>query len=216
MERKVSTIRRCIKDPFPGLSHWFGMLLAIIGFASLLVLADGRPRYIVAFAVYGTALVLVYLASAVAHSLHCKPETEELLNRLDYAAIFLMIAGTYTPICLIALPGAMGWFLLAAVWALAVIGIRGVFAKKAFSHRTRVMLYVAMGWLCLAGAGELLHAPAFGWLLAGGIVYSLGAIVFLTDRPNLWPGRFVAHDLWHCMVLAGSTCHFIMMTRFVA
>jgi hemolysin III len=211
-------LQRCIKEPFPGLSHWLGVALSVAGLVALLVLADGRPLYVVAFAVYGASMILLYLASAVAHSAHCSPRTSARLDRLDYAAIFLLIAGTYTPICLIALRGPLGWSLLGTVWALAFIGIATVFLYRGRKNWPRVLLYVAMGWLCVIAAGELLRVlpPAsFWWLVAGGVVYSVGAVVFLLDRPHLWPGRFAAHDLWHCMVLAGSACHFVVMTQFV-
>jgi hemolysin III len=210
-------IRRCVKDPFPGLSHWFGAALSVAALVALLMLADGRPRYVVAFAIYGASMVLLYLASAVAHSAHCSPRTEDRLNRLDYAAIFLLIAGTYTPICLIPLRGPLGWWLLAAVWSLAAVGIVSVFLYRGLKNWPRVLLYVAMGWLCVLAAGELIRvlSPAsFWWLIAGGLVYSVGALVFLFDRPHLWPGRFAAHDLWHCMVLVGSACHFVVMLQF--
>jgi hemolysin III len=193
--------------------------LSVAGLVTLLSLAQGRPLHTVAFAIYGGTLILLYLASALAHSLHCPPHIDDRLTRLDYAAIFLVIAGTYTPICLVALRGPLGYALLATVWALAVIGIFSVFLYKGRKNWPRVLLYVCMGWLVVAGAGELgRSAPpaAIAWLAAGGAVYSIGAVIFLTDRPNLWPGRFVAHDLWHCMCLIGSACHFMMMTRFVA
>ena len=208
-----------MKDPFPALSHWTGVALAVAGTVLLLVKADGRPWHVVGFAVYGASLVLLYLASAVAHTARCSPRAAALLDAFDYAAIFLLIAGTYTPLCLVNLRGPWGFGLLAAVWVIAAIGI----ARLVFCHhgksRLRVVLYVLMGWLALAASVEILRVfplAAVGWLVAGGVVYSLGALVFVTDRPHLWPNRFAAHDLWHCMVLAGSACHFVVMLRYVA
>ena len=208
-----------IKDPFPGFSHWAGAGLSLAGLVVLLVQAAGRPWWQVAgFAVYGATLVLLYLASAVAHSLHCSPAAAERLNRLDYTAIFLVIAGTYTPLCLVTLRGPWGWGLLAAVWATAAFGITALYTK-ARNDRLRVATYVAMGWLAVVAAGALTRAlpgAAILWLIVGGVIYTAGAVVFLTDRPHLWPGRFAAHDLWHCMVLAGSACHFVVIFNFVA
>lgn len=222
-ETEIRMKRLCIgkyvKDPFPGLSHWFGFGLAIAALVVLMVLSRGRTLHVVGFAIYGTCLIFLYLASALAHSVHCSPAAEERLNRLDYTAIFLAIAGSYTPICLIALGGTLGWSLLAAVWTIAALGIASVYAFPASKKWPRVAAYLGMSWLAIIAGGHVyaaLSPAALGWLLAGGAIYSLGAIVFATDRPHLWPGRFVAHDLWHVMVLAGSACHFAMMVAFAA
>jgi hemolysin III len=208
-----------IRDPFPALSHWLGAALSAAGLVLLMVRTAGRPWWeVAAFAVYGVTLVQLYVASALAHSVICPPEAEERLTRFDYAAIFLLIAGTYTPVCIVTLRGPWGWALLAAVWSIAGLGIAVVFGR-APTPRVRVVAYVAMGWLCVFATGPLVRAMPPGgilWLLAGGVVYTAGAVVFFTDRPHLWPGRFAAHDLWHCMVLAGSACHFVTIVRFVA
>lgn len=215
----MGRISRCIKEPFAGLSHLVGALLSVAALIVLLVRADGRVWHVVSFAVYGTCLVLVYVASAMTHSIYCSPETSDRLDRFDYAAIFLMIAGTYTPLCLVPLRGPWGWALLAGVWSLAIAGVLSVYIWRTHSRWARVILYVCMGWLVLFEMGEILRTfppAAIGWLIAGGVVYSLGAVVFITNRPNLWPGRFIAHDLWHVMVLVGSLCHFMVMHDFVA
>ena len=207
-----------IKEPFPALSHWLGAALSVAALAALLSRATGRPWWEVAgYAVYGTTLILLFSASALAHSLYCTPALEERLTRFDYAAIFLLIAGSYTPFCLVTLRGPWGWSLLAALWATAAVGIAAVFGGNP-SARIRVTLYVAMGWLGLVAAipmVRVLPPPAIAWVLGGGVIYTAGAFVFLADRPHLWPGRFAAHDLWHCMVLAGSACHFIAVLRYV-
>jgi len=206
-----------LKDPFPGWSHWLGAALSLVGLFVLLARSDGRPLHVIGFAVYGVSLVLLYVASALAHSVRCAPETSRRFDLLDYTAIFLLIAGTYTPLCLVSLRGPWGWGLLAAVWATAAYGIAGLFGKSPARTR-RVVTYVVMGWLAVAASGAIVRAlplDAILWLLAGGIIYTLGAVVFVTGRPRLFPGRFVAHDLWHCMVLAGSACHFVVMLFFV-
>ena len=208
-----------LKEPFPAASHWLGAVLSLAGLMFLLARAAGRPWFhVAALAVYGVTLVLLYVASALAHSVDPSPEVGARFDRFDYAAIFLLIAGSYTPFCVIALPGPWGFGLLAAVWATGAVGIAGLFTP-ASSRRSRVIAYVAMGWIGLAGAIPLLRAlPPAGvaWVLAGGLIYTLGSAVFFTDRPHLWPGRFAAHDLWHCMVLAGSACHFVAVARYVA
>jgi hemolysin III len=211
--------RARLRDPFPALSHWAGAALSLAGLVVLLRRSAGRPWLdVAAFSVYGVTLVQLYVASALAHSVHCSPEAEDRLTRLDYAAIFLLIAGTYTPFCVVTLRGAWGWALLAAIWAIAAVGIVMVFARSP-SARARVLTYVAMAWICLFATGPMVRAlppPALVWLLAGGVIYTSGAAVYFADRPHLWPGRFAAHDLWHCMVLAGSACHFVAVAVYVA
>jgi hemolysin III len=212
-------IQRCIKEPFSGISHIVGVLLSIAALVVLLIRAEGRVWHVVGFTIYGATLILLYAASSAAHSVHCSPRTGERLDRLDYSAIFLLIAGTYTPICLVPLRGPWGWALLAGVWSLAAIGISSVWLWRSRRTWMRVTIYLCMGWLAVLALGQFLRIfPAFAlaWLIAGGVVYSVGAVIFITDRPHLWPGRFMAHDLWHVLVLLGSACHFIVMLDFVA
>ena len=208
-----------LKDPFPAWSHWAGAALSVVALVVLLDAAAGRPVHVAAFTVYGASMVLLYLASALAHSVRCGEHAARQLDRFDYTAIFLLIAGTYTPFCLITLRGAVGWTLLAAVWLVAAAGIAGLYLGSGSRHWPRVLTYVLMGWLSLFAAEGLIRAlPRSGilWMIAGGVVYTAGALVYATRRPRLWPGRFDYHDLWHCMVLAGSACHFIVVLRYVA
>jgi hemolysin III len=210
--------RPWIKEPFNGLSHLAGIVLAIAGLVVLLVLADGRPWHTVAVSVYGGSLVLLYLASTLVHSVHCTPQTEARLERFDFAAIFLVIAGTYTPICLLVLGDAWGWTLLSIEWVLALVGIALAIRGSAQHKALRTGIYVAMGWLVVIAIVPLLGkmpAGTFAWLIAGGVVYTLGAIVFLTDRPKLWKSPHAAHGLWHLLVLAGSACHWISVLHVV-
>ena len=208
-----------LKDPFPAWSHWFGAALSVAALVALLVAAGGRPVHVAAFAVYGGSLVLLYLASALAHSVHCGEYASRCLDRLDYAAIFVVIAGSYTPFCLVTLRGAWGWGLFAAAWGTAALGIASLFVGSGRRHWPRVLAYVAMGWLGVLAAGELVRAlppAAVAWMIGGGVIYTAGALVYLTGRPRLWPGRFGSHDLWHCMVLLGSACHFVTIFKYVA
>jgi hemolysin III len=149
-------ISRWIKDPFPGLSHFFGAILSIVGMIVLLEMSVGKPWWMVAFAIYGSSLILLYLASAAAHSIYCSPAVEKWLDRCDYMAIFLLIAGTYTPVCLIALRGPWGWSILAAEWTMAAIGIGLVLLRGGMSNTVRAILYVSMGWLAIIAAVPVL------------------------------------------------------------
>ena len=208
-----------IKEPFCGLSHFVGALLGIAALVALLWLADGRVLNLTASAIYGATLVLLYTASALYHSWRSTPRVEALLQRLDHSAIFLLIAGSYTPICLLALRGERGWILLGAVWSLAIIGVAGSLLWKTMPDWLRVTLYVVMGYLCvgaMAPLRESLSPAGLAWLLAGGAVYSVGTVIFALDKPHLWPGKFSAHDLWHIFVIGGSVCHFVTIAGLVA
>ena len=212
-------ISRWIKDPYCGLSHWVGAGLSIAALAVLLTVSKGPGWHAAMLAFYGASLIVLYVSSALAHSIKCSQEVEDRLTRVDYAAIFLLIAGTYTPVCTIAVGGAWGWGIAIGEWTLAAIGIPLVVLGSGTSNLVRTILYLCMGWLGLLAAVPVLHALSTNgivWLLAGGIAYSVGAIIFVTNRPNLWPGRFHAHDLWHSLVLVGSACHFILILSFVA
>jgi hemolysin III len=215
----MSLLTRSIKDPFPAISHAVGALLSIGALIVLLLLAAGRPMQTAAVAIYGASLIILYTASALTHAIRCSPRASLRLDQFDYAAIYVLIAGTYTPICLGPLWGPWGRTLLAGEWALAGCGILSVLFMHGRATWVRFVVYVAMGWLGFVRVDLIwnaLPAPALAWLLAGGVMYSVGAVVFTLNRPRLWPGRFGAHDLWHMMVLAGSACHFAVVAGYVA
>ncbi|HEY8749379.1 MAG TPA: hemolysin III family protein [Tepidisphaeraceae bacterium] len=213
-------LRRCIKDPFPGLSHWVGMLLSVAGLVVLIILSAGRPWHVWGCAIYGASLILLYLASALAHTINGSSRLDDLLTRLDCMAIFLLIAGTYTPLCLVTLRGPWGWGMLAAEWIMAAVGIGTLAVGRGDSKLARTILYLCMAWVvalvAIVPIWRVLPGEAINWLLAGGIIYSVGAVVFILDRPHRWPRWFMAHDLWHVLVLAGSACHYVLIARFVA
>jgi hemolysin III len=214
----MSRLSRCFKDPFCALSHFAGSILAAVGMVVLLVMTQGTLWHYVSFAIYGISMITLYIASGVTHTVFCE-RAEDRWERFDYAAIFALIAGTYTPICLTALRGPWGWTLLGIEWTLALVGITAVVVSPRRPKRLAMTLYVVMGWLVLVALGPVMRAlpvEATLWLIAGGLVYSLGAVVFAFNRPHLWPGRFNAHDLWHTMVLVGSVCHFVVMLWLVA
>lgn len=218
MQPVSSRLRRLIKEPGNGLTHLGGAILAVGGLVVLLALSAGRPWHTVGFAVYGATLILLFSASALLHSLHCPPHVESRLERLDYAAIFLLIAGTYTPLCLTVLRGPWGWSMLGIEWALAIYGIASVVRGEPGRSLARTLVYLVMGWFAVVAIVPLwnvLDGRGLTWLLAGGVVYSVGAVVFVLERPRLWPGRHAAHELWHVLVIAGAACHYAMMCTLV-
>jgi hemolysin III len=208
-----------LKEPFCSISHGVGVLLSLAGLIALLIFARGKGWHLLAFSVYGMSLLTLYVASTLYHSLRVPQRMEERLARFDYCAIYFLIAGSYTPVCIVALGGAVGWTLLGAVWTLAIGGIIACLFWKNNPDWLRMTLYLVMGWMVVFALSPLraaLPGAAIGWLVAGGVAYSIGAVILATDRPHLWPGKFSAHDLWHLFVLGGSICHFVMMARFIA
>lgn len=209
--RPTSGLGRWIKDPYCGLSHAGGAVASLVGIIVLLSLTRGGPVTWVSLVIYGVALVLLFSASALAHSLHVGERVNDRLDRFDHAAIFLLIAGTYTPICLTALRGPWGYTMLSIEGVLAVIGATTVlFTRVPLTWISP--LYVPMSWLVTIAAVPMIRSMETAtllWLVIGGVIYSSGAVVFITKRPRLWPGRFGYHELWHTMVLAGAVCHFV-------
>ena len=215
----VSRFKISVREPFSGISHLAGAALACVGVVDLIVAATGRPLQLVSFAVYGISLILMYLSSGIYHSVQSAGKSLETLRRIDHMAIYMLIAGTYVPICLIALHGPWGgaWWPWRPSWP--VVGTVATFAFKGGPGWLRALLYVGMGWLAVVALRPLSAnlAPAgMHWLFAGGVVYTVGAVVYVTNRPRLWPGRFGAHHLWHLFVIGGSYCHFVLIRWYLA
>jgi hemolysin III len=206
------------KEPFSSYSHMLGVVLSIAGLVALIVESAGHPWRIVGFSIYGLSLILLYSASTIYHWLHVSPRTEDLLRRFDHIAIFVLIAGSYTPVCLVTLRGRWGWSLFGVVWALALAGLC---LKLFFRHLpswSTAALYVGMGWLAVIAGEPLVRAvPASGllWLVAGGLAYTLGAVIYAIERPDPLPDVFGHHEIFHLLVLAGSALHFVFMAGYV-
>lgn len=201
-------------ERFNSISHLAGAGLALVGSVLLIVLAArlGDAWKIVSFSIYGAMLVSLYVLSTLYHSV--RGRAKNLLRKLDHCAIYLLIAGSYTPFALVSLRGAWGWSLLGVVWGLALLGIVQEiwFAKGA--RVLSLVIYVLMGWLALVAVSPLWQAltPAgFAWLAAGGACYTLGIIFYATDHKVRH-----GHGLWHLFVLGGSTCHFFTVLLYVA
>jgi hemolysin III len=201
-----------MREPVSGLTHLGGAVASAGGLVALLVLGWQEFEKIVSVLVYGLSLVGLFAASATYHLASVRPRVQELLRKVDHSAIYLLIAGTYTPFCINAFTGFWRWGLLSIIWSLAAVGILvKVFTINA-PRWLSAGLYVLMGWLCIAAIGEMLAVlPAFvlGWMLAGGVIYTLGAVVYITRVMNFWPGRFGYHEVWHIFVLLGAAAHFV-------
>ncbi len=211
---------RRLREPDNGLTHLAGALLALVALVVLvgLALRVGSPRHIVAFAIFGASLVGLYTASGLYHSLSLGPLGLDRLLRLDCVMVYVLIAGTYTPFCLVAFQGVWRWGLLALIWALAfggsILKLRMMDAPIWLSTG----IYVAMGWAGLLTIPAFLATvplPGILWVVAGGVVYTVGAVIFALERPRLRPGVFGPHALWHLTVIAGSACHVWAVARYL-
>lgn len=201
-------------ERFNSISHLAGAVLASIGSVFLIVLAArlGDPWKVVSFSIYGSMLMALYVTSTLYHSV--RGRAKNVLRKFDYCAIYLLIAGSYTPFTLVSLQGAWGWSLLGAVWGLALLGIAQEiwFAKGA--RVLSLVIYVLMGWLAVIAAEPLISAltwNGFTWLAAGGLIYTIGIIFYATDH-KLRHG----HGWWHLFVLGGSICHYFTVLLYVA
>ena len=214
---------RKLTDPGSAITHFIAMVLAMLGAAPLLIKAARVPDvlHVIALAIFILSMILLYAASTVYHSLDVSEIVNKRLRKLDHMMIFVLIAGSYTPVCLIVLQGKTGTILCALVWAVALIGILikalWITCPKWFSS----LIYIGMGWLCVLAFSQIFHAlsrPAFGWLLAGGIIYTLGGIIYALKLPifNARHKNFGTHEIFHLFVMAGSFCHFIVMYFFDA
>ena len=211
-----------IREPGSAITHFIAMMMAIIASSPLLVKAalDGNRTTVFAMAVFMGSMVLLYGASTVYHSLVVRDKILKVFRKLDHMMIFVLIAGSYTPVCLIVLGGRSGYTLLAAVWGIAAAGMLvkalWINCPKWFSS----IIYIAMGWVCLFVFRELLitlSLVAFLWLLAGGLIYTAGGVIYALKLPvfNEKHKEFGSHEVFHLFVMAGSLCHYIVIYSYV-
>ncbi|MEQ7919969.1 hemolysin III family protein [Xanthomonas sp. WHRI 1810A] len=200
-------------EKFNAWSHLIGAILASIGAVWLLVIAifTGDVWKVVSIAVYGVALVLLYSASTVYHSVQGRKKA--IMQKVDHFSIYLLIAGSYTPFCLVTLRGPWGWTLFGIVWGLAIIGILQEIKPRTEARILSIVIYAVMGWIVLVAVKPLIAAlgtAGFLWLAGGGILYTVGIIFFALDHRLRH-----AHGIWHLFVIAGSLLHFVAIAFYV-
>lgn len=212
-----------IREPGSAITHLIGVILSVLATTPLLIkvaVQDDHTAFI-AMAIFMFSMVALYSASTIYHSVTVRDRILRVFRKLDHMMIFVLIAGSYTPICLIVLGGKSGYTLLAVVWGIALVGMTikacWITCPKWFSS----VIYIAMGWICLAVFGTLwntLPHSAFLWLLAGGIIYTVGGVIYALKLPifNAMHQFFGSHEIFHLFVLGGSICHFIFMYQYVA
>ena len=214
-------MRPRFREPVNALTHLVGAVLSVVGLVVLIVVAtgNGSARQIVAVSIFGASLVLMYGVSALYHASTLSERGLGHFQRIDHVMIYVLIAGSYTPICLIVLGGRLGIGLLVIVWTLAALG---VFQKIVWMHAPRWLstaLYLGMGWIAVILVRPLIAAASpgfFFWLLAGGIAYSAGAFVYAKRWPRGRAKVFGSHEIWHLFVMAGSFAHYWAILAYVA
>lgn len=217
----MNRLNQYLSEPINTLTHAAGAIAALLGTGWLLLLAWGDNIKVIALLVYGLSLMAMFIASSLLHGVKARPRLQFQLNRLDHMAIFLLIAGTYTPIITTFFPvNWRGWVLL-LVWGTAVTGM----AYKLFSSKIHgfmnASIYLIVSWggampLILAGeAARWLSPGGLRLLLLGGLIYSVGFVVYYREWPDPWPKKFGHHEIWHLFVLGGSLCHFLFMLWYV-
>lgn len=206
-------------EPLSAITHFIGLLLSIAGLVLLVVYASlhGNAYQIVGFSIFGASMILLYAASMLYHFIPLSSNAKKIFQRIDHSMIYVLIAGTYTPICIAALGGGWGWSLFGVIWLLATVGV----VWKAFftmSKGVSTAFYVIMGWLAVIAFFPIkaqLSSAALFWLFAGGAFYTIGAIIFSLEPRFKRRKWFSIHDLWHVLVMMGTFCHFWLMFKYL-
>ena len=221
-EKFTNHLKTHIKEPGSAITHFIAMLMAIFAAVPLIIKAAHEPEriYVISITIYAISLILLYAASTTYHTFDKSPRINTLLKKIDHMMISVLIAGSYTPICLLVLPRKIGVLLLSLVWGIAIVGILlkafWVYCPKWVSS----VLYIGMGWTCVLAFTQILNSmstAAFSWLLAGGLIYTIGGIIYALKLPlfNNRHKNFGSHEIFHLFVMGGSACHFIVMYVFV-
>ena len=214
-------ILKNVREPMNGFTHFIGIIFAMTATVLLvdLSLNPYKPHHLISFLIFGIGMILLYTTSTLYHWLKLSDAGTKKLRKADHIMIFIYIAATYTPVCIVALRETIGWMLLAATWSVAIIGI---IIKIFWMNAPRwlsTFIYILMGWLAVGAIFPLINSLQTGailWLLAGGLFYTIGAVIYALKRPDPFPGVLGFHEIFHLLVLLGTFSHFWMMYRYVA
>ncbi len=207
-----------MKEPVNTWTHFVTFLSGIVGLVFLIILSKDNASKLVTMTVYGGSIIFLFGASSLYHWVKTTPEKELILRKIDHISIFIFIAGTYTPVFYYGLEGIWKWAMLTAIWVLALIG---VLLKVWFMHAPRsisTIFYIALGWIALVPIGQLIEnfpIQAIILMFAGGVAYTLGAVIYATRIFDFFPNKFGFHEIFHIFVMAGSILHFIMVFAFI-
>ena len=208
-----------LREPINALTHLVAAGISFIGLLVLLFFGWGDISKVVTFLIYGISLILLFLASGIYHSAISQDSTLLKLRKFDHSAIYLLIAGTYTPICIHFFSGFWQYGMVALIWGLAIIG---VLVKIFIINSPRWItagIYLMMGWLAIIGVQEIIRTmpiPAIFWLVIGGLMYTIGALIYITKKLDIKPGVFGFHEVWHVFVILGAFSHFFVIFRYIA
>ncbi|HHV19731.1 MAG TPA: hemolysin III family protein [Thermoanaerobacterales bacterium] len=207
-----------MREPVNTWTHFVTFLAGVVGLAFLIVLSRNNPSKLITMTIYGVSVIMLYGASTVYHWVKTTPEKQLVLRKLDHISIFLLIAGTYTPVLYYGLDGIWRWTMLSAVWALSLTGI----VLKVFFigvHRSvSTAFYISLGWMALIPLAKLVQSfpiEATILLFLGGFAYTIGGVIYATKIFNFFPNKFGFHEVFHIFISLGSVLHFIMIKRFV-
>ncbi len=207
-----------LKNPLSGSLHFIGALLSIAAIVLLILSGLGDPWKIISFSIYGSTLLILYSCSTLYHWLPQEAGGKnQIFRKLDHLSIYLLIAGTYTPFCLVTLRGPWGWSLFGVIWGLAIMGILIQAVYINVKRWITTSIYIGMGWMvviALKPIYESLQLNGIYLLVAGGLAYSIGGVVYTLKKPNI-SKYFGYHELWHIFVLLGSFLHFLCVLIFV-
>ena len=214
-------ILKNVREPMNGFTHFIGIIFAMTATVLLvdLSLNPYKPHHLISFLIFGIGMILLYTTSTLYHWLKLSDAGTKKLRKADHIMIFIYIAATYTPVCIVALRETIGWMLLAATWSVAIFGI---IIKIFWMNAPRwlsTFIYILMGWLAVGAIFPLINSLQTGailWLLAGGLFYTIGAVIYALKRPDPFPGVLGFHEIFHLLVLLGTFSHFWMMYRYVA
>lgn len=207
-----------MKEPVNTLTHFITFLVAIVGLVFLILLSRSTPSALVTMTIYGVSVILLYGASSLYHWVTTTPKKELFLRKMDHCAIYLLIAGSYTPVFYFGLDGLWKWIMLACVWGLTIVGI---VMKLFFMNVPRYVstaFYLILGWIAVIPFVQLIHTLPIGaivLMILGGVFYSVGAVIYATKCFNFFPGKFGFHEIFHLFIMAGSAVHFAMMVVYI-
>jgi len=209
----MKKLKRYIREPVNGLTHTVGTFFALIGLIILLykTVEEGAFDKTIAFSIFGSSMICMYLSSSLFHSIPAKKKILKRFRTLDHCMIYVFIAGSYTPVCLLLMKGQWRWVAFGTVWTIAILGILQKITWMNAPRWLSTTLYMVTGWLGLGlYPGLRADCPSYFliWMLVGGLAYTIGAIIYGLKKPNPIPGWFGHHEIWHLFVMAGTLSHF--------
>ncbi len=216
----MMTCLKVFREPVNTISHIAGALASVVGLTLMIVFAAIRADiwHVVSFSIFGTTMILMFASSSLYHGLKISEKALLVFRRIDHIMIFMLIAGSYTPICLIPLRGPWGWSIFGTVWTIAIVGISIKIFARNVPRWVSTIIYLGMGWLCVIAVYPLvktLEPISLFWLSLGGLFYSLGAVVYSIKRPDPVPGVFGFHEIWHLFVMLGCMSHFWLAFKYL-